>query len=177
MSINRLQNVSGTRIGPVPAAVARIERSEIRDLASLSAAAPRIALTLHAGYEFASPHALRRRTVHILWILVIGFLAGVIARLLVPGPNNPTGFIVTTLIGIAGAFLATFIGQLIGLSGFVGLIGQPLWEQRALNVANDLQLPIQRAPYTTDLQQPSLLHSSKQSDLFVLPLRALRSFD
>jgi uncharacterized membrane protein YeaQ/YmgE (transglycosylase-associated protein family) len=52
--------------------------------------------------------------VHILWIIIIGFLAGVIARLLAPGPNNPTGFILTTVIGIAGAFIATFLGQVIG---------------------------------------------------------------
>lgn len=50
----------------------------------------------------------------ILWVIIIGFLAGVIARLLAPGPNNPTGFILTTLLGIVGAFLATFIGQTIG---------------------------------------------------------------
>jgi uncharacterized membrane protein YeaQ/YmgE (transglycosylase-associated protein family) len=50
----------------------------------------------------------------ILWIIVIGFVAGIIARVLSPGPNNPSGFILTTLLGIAGAFLATFIGQTIG---------------------------------------------------------------
>lgn len=50
----------------------------------------------------------------MLWILVVGFVAGIIARLLSPGPNNPTGFILTTVLGIAGAFLATFIGQTIG---------------------------------------------------------------
>jgi uncharacterized membrane protein YeaQ/YmgE (transglycosylase-associated protein family) len=64
--------------------------------------------------------------VHILWIIVIGFLAGVIARLLAPGPNNPTGFILTTLIGIAGAFIATFVGQAIGwyrVDQGAGLIG------------------------------------------------------
>lgn len=50
----------------------------------------------------------------ILWIVIIGFVAGLIARWLSPGPNNPTGFILTTVLGIAGAFLATFIGQAIG---------------------------------------------------------------
>src|SRR5437879_10960085 len=50
----------------------------------------------------------------ILWIIIVGFVAGIIARLLSPGPNNPSGFILTTLLGIAGAFLATFIGQSIG---------------------------------------------------------------
>ena len=50
----------------------------------------------------------------ILWIVVIGFVAGIIARMLAPGPNNPSGFILTVVLGIAGAFLATFIGQAIG---------------------------------------------------------------
>ena len=50
----------------------------------------------------------------IIWIIVIGFVAGMIARWLSPGPNTPGGFILTTVLGIAGAFLATFIGQTIG---------------------------------------------------------------
>lgn len=50
----------------------------------------------------------------ILWIIIVGFIAGVIAKLLSPGPNNPSGFILTTILGIAGAFLATFVGQAIG---------------------------------------------------------------
>lgn len=52
-----------------------------------------------------------------LWIIIVGFVAGIIARLLSPGPNNPSGFILTTVIGIVGAFLATFIGQAIGHYG------------------------------------------------------------
>jgi uncharacterized membrane protein YeaQ/YmgE (transglycosylase-associated protein family) len=47
-------------------------------------------------------------------IIIIGFIAGIIARLLSPGPNNPSGFILTTVLGIVGAFLATWIGQAIG---------------------------------------------------------------
>jgi uncharacterized membrane protein YeaQ/YmgE (transglycosylase-associated protein family) len=50
----------------------------------------------------------------VLWIIIVGFIAGIIARWLSPGRNNPTGFILTTLLGIAGAFLATFLGQMIG---------------------------------------------------------------
>lgn len=50
----------------------------------------------------------------ILWIVIIGFVAGIIARFLAPGPNNPAGFILTTLLGIAGAFVATWIGQMVG---------------------------------------------------------------
>ena len=50
----------------------------------------------------------------ILWLIVIGFVAGIIARLISPGPNKPSGFILTTLLGIAGAFLATWTGQSFG---------------------------------------------------------------
>jgi uncharacterized membrane protein YeaQ/YmgE (transglycosylase-associated protein family) len=50
----------------------------------------------------------------ILWIILVGFIAGIIARWLSPGPNDPKGFILTTVLGIGGAFLATFIGQAIG---------------------------------------------------------------
>lgn len=50
----------------------------------------------------------------IIWVIIVGFIAGVIAKLISPGPNNPSGFVMTSLLGIAGAFLATFIGQQIG---------------------------------------------------------------
>jgi uncharacterized membrane protein YeaQ/YmgE (transglycosylase-associated protein family) len=51
---------------------------------------------------------------NLLWVVVVGFLAGIIARMLSPGPNNPAGFILTTVLGIAGAFLATMLGQAVG---------------------------------------------------------------
>lgn len=51
----------------------------------------------------------------IIWTIVIGFVAGVIAKFLHPGDNEPRGFIVTTLLGIAGAFVATYLGQAMGL--------------------------------------------------------------
>ncbi|MDO8879048.1 MAG: GlsB/YeaQ/YmgE family stress response membrane protein [Pseudolabrys sp.] len=50
----------------------------------------------------------------MIWILVIGLVAGFVARLVAPGPNKPSGFILTAVLGIAGAFLATFIGQTLG---------------------------------------------------------------
>ena len=50
----------------------------------------------------------------ILWIIIIGFVAGVIAKLIHPGPNEPSGFILTTILGIVGAFAATYLGQAIG---------------------------------------------------------------
>ena len=50
----------------------------------------------------------------MLWILIVGIVAGFVARLIMPGPNNPTGFILTIVLGVAGSFLATFVGQAIG---------------------------------------------------------------
>ena len=50
----------------------------------------------------------------LLWIIIIGFIAGVIARLLMPGPNTPKGFVVTTVLGVAGALLATVLGEAFG---------------------------------------------------------------
>ncbi len=46
----------------------------------------------------------------ILWTLIIGLIVGAIAKLLMPG-KDPGGFIITILLGIAGAFLAGFIGH------------------------------------------------------------------
>jgi uncharacterized membrane protein YeaQ/YmgE (transglycosylase-associated protein family) len=63
---------------------------------------------------------------HIIWIIIIGFVAGVIAKLVAPGDNEPKGFILTTVLGIVGAFVATYIGQAIGWYGedqAAGLIG------------------------------------------------------
>ena len=62
----------------------------------------------------------------IIWTIVIGFVAGVIAKLIMPGRNEPSGFILTTLLGIIGAFVATWLGQQIGWdradegAGFIG---------------------------------------------------------
>ena len=50
----------------------------------------------------------------ILYIVLVGFVAGVIARLMSRGPNRPSGFLVTTAVGIVGAFVATFVGQAVG---------------------------------------------------------------
>ena len=50
----------------------------------------------------------------IIWAIIIGLVAGVIAKFITPGDNEPSGFILTTLLGIAGAFLATWLGQALG---------------------------------------------------------------
>jgi uncharacterized membrane protein YeaQ/YmgE (transglycosylase-associated protein family) len=51
----------------------------------------------------------------LIWILLIGFVAGTVARLLMPGPDTPKGFLLTTVLGVAGALLATDIGDAAGL--------------------------------------------------------------
>jgi uncharacterized membrane protein YeaQ/YmgE (transglycosylase-associated protein family) len=50
----------------------------------------------------------------ILWTIIIGFIAGVIAKFIMPGDNEPAGFILTAVLGIVGAFVATFLGQALG---------------------------------------------------------------
>ena len=50
----------------------------------------------------------------IIWTIVIGFLAGVIAKFIMPGKNEPSGFILTTILGIVGAFVASYLGQALG---------------------------------------------------------------
>ena len=50
----------------------------------------------------------------ILWTILIGFIAGVIAKFITPGKNEPQGFILTTVLGIVGALVATYLGQAIG---------------------------------------------------------------
>ena len=62
----------------------------------------------------------------IIWTIIIGFLAGVIAKFLMPGPNEPSGFILTAILGIVGAFVASYLGQALGIYGpgeGAGLIG------------------------------------------------------
>ena len=62
----------------------------------------------------------------IIWTIIIGFVAGVIAKLITPGSNEPSGFILTTILGIIGAFVATWLGQAMGWYGpneGAGLIG------------------------------------------------------
>jgi len=62
----------------------------------------------------------------IIWTIIIGFIAGVIAKLIMPGPNEPQGFILTAILGIVGAFVASFLGQMLGWYGpgeGAGLIG------------------------------------------------------
>lgn len=50
---------------------------------------------------------------HWLWVILIGLIVGALAKLIMPG-KDPGGFIVTALLGIAGSFVATWIGQAVG---------------------------------------------------------------
>ena len=50
----------------------------------------------------------------IIWTIIIGFVAGVLAKFLTPGNNEPSGFILTTILGIVGAFVASYLGQSLG---------------------------------------------------------------
>ncbi len=51
---------------------------------------------------------------HFLWTLLIGLVIGAVAKLLMPG-KDPGGIIVTMLLGVAGSFVATYLGQVFGL--------------------------------------------------------------
>ena len=65
----------------------------------------------------------------IIWTIIIGFIVGILAKMLMPG-RDPGGFVITVLIGIVGSLIATYGGQALGLyqageaAGFVGsLVG------------------------------------------------------
>jgi uncharacterized membrane protein YeaQ/YmgE (transglycosylase-associated protein family) len=61
-----------------------------------------------------------------IWTIIIGFIAGLIAKFITPGRNEPSGFVLTTILGIVGAFLATYLGQALGwysANEGAGLIG------------------------------------------------------
>ena len=62
----------------------------------------------------------------LIWTIIIGFVAGLITKFIMPGENEPSGFILTTILGIVGAFVASYLGQALGLYGpneGAGLIG------------------------------------------------------
>ena len=62
----------------------------------------------------------------IIWTIIIGFIAGIIAKFIMPGRNEPSGFVLTTILGIIGAFVATWLGQALGwyrVGEGAGLIG------------------------------------------------------
>ena len=64
---------------------------------------------------------------HLLWIIIIGFVAGAVAKLLMPG-KDPGGFLITIALGVVGALLSTLLGKLVGWynpgesAGFIGAV-------------------------------------------------------
>lgn len=64
---------------------------------------------------------------HLIWTILIGFVAGLLARMLTPG-RDPSGFFITAALGIGGSLAATYIGQFVGLykagesAGFIGAV-------------------------------------------------------
>lgn len=64
---------------------------------------------------------------HILWTLLLGLFVGIIAKFIYPGRDN-MGWIMTIILGIAGSFVATYLGKLVGIyqpgqaAGFIGAI-------------------------------------------------------
>ena len=64
----------------------------------------------------------------IIWTIIIGFLAGVVAKFIMPGDNEPSGFIMTTILGVVGSILASYLGQALGWykagegAGFIGAV-------------------------------------------------------
>jgi uncharacterized membrane protein YeaQ/YmgE (transglycosylase-associated protein family) len=64
----------------------------------------------------------------IIWTIVIGFVAGVIAKFIMPGTNEPSGFALTTILGVVGAIIASYLGQALGWyapgegAGFIGAV-------------------------------------------------------
>lgn len=62
----------------------------------------------------------------IIWTIIIGFVAGIIAKFVTPGDNEPTGFVLTTILGVFGAIVASYLGQSLGWYGpgeGAGIIG------------------------------------------------------
>jgi len=64
---------------------------------------------------------------NLIWTILIGFIAGLVAKMLMPG-RDPSGFIITTLLGIGGSLAATYLGQALGWyhpgesAGFIGAV-------------------------------------------------------
>src|SRR3954470_15904555 len=90
-----------------------------RDRAGFNLAASRLRYTLAVWGDY--------RMLSFIGAIIIGLLAGLVAKLIMPG-RDPGGFIVTILLGIAGALVATYLGQAVGWygpdqeAGFIGAV-------------------------------------------------------
>src|SRR5215472_7921053 len=65
----------------------------------------------HLGFSAYTSH--KDRVVQIIWAIIVGAIAGFVARWISPSPNNPQGFLLTTVLGIVGSVVATFLGRAI----------------------------------------------------------------
>lgn len=73
----------------------------------------------------------------IIWVIIIGFLAGTLAKYVMPVSDEPAGFVLSTILGILGAILASILGQVLGLYApgqGAGVIGAALGAIIALNL-------------------------------------------
>ena len=83
---------------------------------------------LRAVAELRAIECVARKSakMSMIWTIIVGFVVGVIAKFIMPGDNEPKGFILTTILGVVGAFVATYLGQAVGWykagesAGFVG---------------------------------------------------------
>jgi uncharacterized membrane protein YeaQ/YmgE (transglycosylase-associated protein family) len=119
------RRASAIALSPAPKAVpSRAESSvgpEPGPFPDVDLRARRLAI----GHE-GRPTWLEADRMSIIWTIIIGFVAGVVAKFITPGDNEPSGFILTTILGIVGAFVATYLGQAIGwyrVGEGAGLIG------------------------------------------------------
>jgi len=65
---------------------------------------------------------------HWLWVIIVGLVVGLLAKAIMPG-KDPGGFIITALLGIAGSFISTYVGEQLGwwpASGLMHFIGSVL---------------------------------------------------
>ena len=65
----------------------------------------------------------------VIWTIIIGLIAGIVAKFLVPGSRHePSGFVLTAILGVVGAIVATYLGQAVGWydsgegAGFIGAV-------------------------------------------------------
>ena len=83
---------------------------------------------LNLQWWIANSPTRNENMLHFIWTIIIGFVAGLIARAVTPGDKGPQGFILTAILGIIGALAATYLGQAIGWygsgenAGFIGAI-------------------------------------------------------
>ena len=98
-----------------------------------------------------------------IWTIIIGFVAGVIAKFLHPGSNEPSGFILTAILGTVGAFVATWLGQALGWyrpgegAGLIGavvgaVIVLAIWSMVARRSTRSIRDPARRQSAAPDVR-------------------------